>query len=193
MYHPPAPANLPPHPARTVVCHPTQPVEHRYLLDVRLGAGCGPTLLIIQKNPSRADATRTDPTVRAVERWCRAAGYGRVLFANLFAWRSPAPEALNACSYAVAVGPDNDATLSALLQCVSAPADCIVPAWGNPNGIEAARYARRINEVLVLLEGYSLWSHGAPTRAGNPRHGLWWRKDDLLQPWNPLPPSPKPV
>jgi hypothetical protein len=167
--------------------HPPAPGAHRYLLDVRLAEG--PLLLVIQKNPSRADATRSDPTARAVERWAANAGFGRILFANLFAWRSPQPAALNGCDWVTAVGPDNDEAIRHALALATAPGDRIVAAWGNPNGIDKDRYAQRVGEVSTLLAGHPLWRHGSLTRMGHPRHGLWWRTNDGLLPWDLQPPA----
>ena len=49
-------------------------------------------------------------------------------------------------------------------------------AWGNPNGVDEARYARRIGEVMVLLRGKEVNTVGL-TKKGHPRHGLGWGVD----------------
>jgi hypothetical protein len=197
LYHPQQAAIAAPGPLpaaqtgiRTVVCEPAAPSSHRYMLDITLSPG--PLLLIIQKNPSTADAAQSDPTVRAVERWARRNGFGRLLFANLFAWRSPHPTALNGCAWRDAVGPENDAWLLRAAQRLRADGDRTVAAWGNPNGIDAEIYGRRIREVLSLLAHQPLWRVDRLTRQGRPRHGLWWRADAPLEPWQPHPPAPLP-
>ena len=147
---------------------------YRCLLEVALseealaGApGGGPVLLVIGKNPSTASATRSDPTLGKLEAWARRAGFGTLRLANLFGLRSPYPKALNAVPYEDAVGPGNDAHLLAAAR----GADAILAAWGNPNGVEPERYARRISEVMALLEGREVGRVGV-TRRGFPRHGL---------------------
>lgn len=144
--------------------------RYRYLLQVQLGDG--PALAVIQKNPSRADAMRADPTVGKVEAWARRQGFGTVTYLNLFAYRSPEPELLNGLSYAEAVGMENDVVLRRALR----TAEVTVAAWGNPNGINPARYEQRIAEVLTLCttDGYVLQTVGTRTQLGYPRHGLHW-------------------
>jgi hypothetical protein len=157
-----------------LTCLLPPPGIYRYLLRVQIGAG--PTLAVIQKNPSLADAERRDPTVGKVEAWARRQGFGTVNYLNLFAYRSPDPTCLNELAYAVAVGPDNDSTLC---QVISAN-PTLVLGWGNPNGIDPARYRQRIAEVLALLRTHTyrpLYHVGALTRANHPRHGLHWNHD----------------
>jgi hypothetical protein len=42
-------------------------------------------------NPSTADASKDDPTIRKVVEFTRRAGYGRAIVVNLFAWRATKP------------------------------------------------------------------------------------------------------
>lgn len=165
---------------RVLHCEPAQPTHYRYQLVVQVGAG--PALTVILKNPSRADATRRDPTVGKVEAWAWQHGFGTVIYLNLFAYRSPYPATLNQCSYREAVGPDNDV----LIQRSLATAHVLVAGWGNPNGIDPARYQQRIGEVLGLLR--QQWRQpigiiGALTKAGHPRHGLQWQGTASLSHW----------
>lgn len=170
-----------------VECEPRQPERYRYLLHVALGAGrigapaTGPILTIVQKNPSLADATRSDPTAGKVEAWARRHGFAAVIYVNLFALRSPYPRAVNRVPMAEAVGPENDDALAR----ACAAGDVVVTAWGNPNGIGAVRYAARVAEVLDRLEGEAtvLYRVGDLTRAGHPRHGLHWNAGASLQRW----------
>jgi hypothetical protein len=136
---------------------------------------------VIQKNPSRAGASRSDPTVGKVEAWARRQGFASVCYANLFAFRSPHPAQLNAVGYDDAVGPENDAAICTA--CVGA--SYMVLAWGNPNGIRIDRYQQRIGDVLALLVNRvdALWCVGSPTAAGYPRHGLHWNGACELRAW----------
>lgn len=165
--------------ARQVIrCVPEIYGTHRYLLEIKLGDGpsLNPRLAVILKNPSTADATKSDPTIGKVEAWARRRNFASLLYINLFAVRSTQPTALNAWDYAYTVGPDNDFYIrEAVIQ-----ADTVVVAWGNCNGIEPPRYDRRISEVLALLDGCRLQSVGAPTRQGYPRHGLLWNNEPEL-------------
>jgi hypothetical protein len=133
-------------------------------------------MVVLQKNPSLADATRRDPTVGRVESWARRRRFSAITYVNLFALRSPNPAELNRTSYARAVGPENDRYLLKPLPW----ADVIVLAWGNPNGIDPERYRRRIQEVLTLLRDWPLYRVGPLTRLGHPRHGLRWEAEHPL-------------
>lgn len=168
---------------RVLVCQPARPTTHRYLLHVALTASApSPRILaVIQKNPSLADAERSDPTAGKVEAWARRNHFHQVIYVNLFALRSPDPARLNPIELGEAIGPDNDA---AILQ-ACAQADVVVAAWGNPCGIESTRYSRRIEAVLALLNnaGHALHRVGALTKAGYPRHGLHWNSAAELSVW----------
>lgn len=176
-----------PQPTRTVVeCAPWQPARYRYLLHVTLAGSANegsphPILAIIQKNPSLADAVRSDATAGKVEAWARRHGFAAILYVNLFALRSPKPHAVNEVSAPEAIGAENDAAIAR----ACAAADVIVAAWGNPNGIDVTRYAARSVAVCRRLEGagYTLHHVGALTRLGYPRHGLHWNAGATLERW----------
>ena len=160
-----------------VECVPWQPARYRYLLHIALtpsveAAYARPVLTVIQKNPSLADATRSDPTAGKVEAWARRDGFAAIIYVNLCALRSPDPRTVNDVGEAEAIGAENDAAIAR----ACAAADVIVAAWGNPNGIDAARYTARSAAVCRHLEaaGYALHRVGALTRLGFPRHGLHW-------------------
>ena len=170
-------------PARQILCCELSPCRrYRYQLAIDLLAD-RPTkraLTVILKNPSRADATRGDPTTGKVEAWARQHSFATVTYLNLFALRSPHPKTINQVAYADAVGGHNDATLTQLLGKV----ETLVLAWGNPNGIEATRYQQRIGEVLALIAQATtspLSMIGDLTQLGYPRHGLQWRKEMAIE------------
>ena len=162
---------MPPQKAREVTgCAPWAYGRHRYFLEVRIAEEHARTLTVILKNPSTASAERSDPTVGKVEAWARKNGFGRIRYVNLFALRSPYPEELNAHSYRVMVGRENDAWIEKSLD----GADVVLAAWGNPNGVDSEKYDKRIAEVSRLLKGVRVRALGPPTRLGHPRHGLMW-------------------
>ena len=67
--------------------------RHRWWLTRRWGDG-GRNLLFIGLNPSRADGSRDDPTLRRLIRFGRDWGYDGLVVVNLFARMSPSPAAL---------------------------------------------------------------------------------------------------
>lgn len=104
------------------------------------------TLAFVLLNPSTADATTDDPTLRRclgyAERW----GYNRVELGNLFAYRATDPADLRA--HPKPVGPHNDDHLREIADA----ADRVVCAWGNDGN-----YLDRDREVAELLSAYDLF------------------------------------
>jgi hypothetical protein len=119
-----------------------------------------PTLLFIGLNPSRADAERDDPTLRRLQSFARAWGFGRLEVVNLFARVAASPALLRRC--VDPVGPDNDRQLIGRLEALRAeprrgqPGDAAAAAgaaaaaiwlgWGN-----GGAWRGRDREVLQLL------------------------------------------
>ena len=151
-------------------CAPWAYGRYRYFLEVRIAEGPARTLTVILKNPSRASAERSDPTVGKVEAWARRNEFGRIRYVNLFALRSPYPQELNTHPYQVMVGRENDAWIERSLE----GADVVLVAWGNPNGVDTEKYEKRIARVSRLLQGVRVRALGPPTKLGYPRHGLLW-------------------
>jgi len=150
--------------------------RYRYRLWRRLGDGSTRVCFVLL-NPSTADATRDDPTIRRCVGFARAWGFDRMDAVNCFAWRATDPRALRTAWDPV--GPRNDA---AIRRCAR-EADLVVAAWGN----HAALLGRSARVCRILEEtGASLWSFGV-TGAGEPRHPLYLRRDATLTPLRPRP------
>jgi hypothetical protein len=95
--------------SRVIHCVPEAFAAYRYLLEIPLCDAAAPRLTVILKNPSTASTTRSDPTIGKIAAWARRHGFAAVACVNLFALRATQPTALNQYSYAVIVGPENDA------------------------------------------------------------------------------------
>ncbi len=121
-------------------------------------------------NPSTADETRDDATIRRLIGFAKAWGYGGLVMTNLFAYRSTDPEAL----YEVVdpVGIEN----THYLRLVAAEAAAILVAWGCHG-----RYLNRDRLVMQAL-GKPLLCLGR-TRTLEPRHPLYTRKDTQPVPY----------
>ncbi|SIT46428.1 conserved hypothetical protein [Paraburkholderia ribeironis] len=116
-------------------------------------------VMFIGLNPSTADETNDDPTIRRCIGYAKAWGYNALCVTNLFAFRATDPTVmLNADD---PVGPDNDSHLVKL----AGGADMIVAAWGN-DGSHRER-DRIVRELLPGLHCLAL------TRAGQPAHPLY--------------------
>lgn len=137
---------------------------YRYTL--RRGWNCGKgTLCVILLNPSTADATKLDPTLRRCVAFAIAWGYSDLVVLNLFALRSTDPGKLK--QVADPEGPMNDhAILSEARQ-----ADCVVCGWGFHGQLRGR--AVRVVEMLRAAE-ITLWKIGPEVTAnGQPRHPLY--------------------
>ncbi len=108
--------------------------RYRYLLMRRVSFLAETTCLFIMLNPSTADETQDDPTIRRCMGFARRWGFGVLVVANIFAWRATDPQELHDLGFPhastttiTAVGPEND-----LFICTAAvEADKIICAWGN--------------------------------------------------------------
>jgi hypothetical protein len=132
--------------------------QYRYAL-WRIWAADRPTVLFIGLNPSTADATSDDPTLRRCVGFARDWGYGGLYLLNLFAYRATDPARLRQA--ADPVGPANDAWLRQ----VAATAGLAVAAWGNHGSYRQRNQAvQRIIPTLHQLK---------TTKRGNPAHPLY--------------------
>ena len=141
---------------------------YRYWLEATL-SDAGGVCMFVMLNPSKADETRSDPTVTRCKRFAARWGYGALWVCNLFALRSTDPAALTASEDPI--GTDND---KRLLKAARA-ADSIVCAWGNHGA-----YLDRGDEVMRALRREGLADktrHLGITRRGQPRHPLYLRRD----------------
>ena len=130
-----------------------------------------PALLFIGLNPSRADSERDDPTLRRLQGFARAWGYGGLEVLNLFARISATPVALRRC--ADPVGAENDRWLDQRLRALPAEA-AVWLGWGN-GGVWRARDQQvlaLIGRVLPPVGGTPLLALGL-TAGGQPRHPLY--------------------
>ena len=97
-------------------------------------------LMVIGLNPSTADETKDDPTIRRCIDFAKRWGFGALCMTNLFAWRDTKPA--NMRKAAEPIGAENDRYL---LECARG-AGLILAAWGK-NG----SFMRRDTAVLSLL------------------------------------------
>lgn len=147
--------------------------NYRYVLTrptgiSRPGRGSG---LFVMLNPSTADASQDDPTIRRCIGFARSWGYSTLVVANLYALRSPSPKALNEFP-GDPVGPENDFWLSKLLR----EHENVVCAWG------AHADPARVRQFKALADNMmdTLWCLGT-TKSGAPRHPLYVKGDTELR------------
>lgn len=130
----------------------------------------GENILWIMLNPSTADASIDDPTIRRVVGFSKRWGYTTAWVVNLFALRATDPKELKRA--ADPVGMLNDYVIRDRIE----KADAIVAAWGahgdyKLRSMEIERIVNNMDRRLLCL---------GVTQAGHPRHPLYVRGD--LQP-----------
>lgn len=153
---------------------------YRYTLHRDCGAlASNERLCWVMLNPSTADTTTDDPTIRRCIGFTRAAGYAELEVVNLYAARATNPHDL--VTVKDPVGPDNDHHIASAFHA----ATDVVFAWGgwaSPNldvvGRAAAVWSTcRSMMRLPLCLG--------TTKDGSPRHPLYVGAHQLLVPWQP--------
>lgn len=135
----------------------------RYLL-TRIWDWSRPPAIWVMLNPSTADASSDDQTLRRVQAYSRREGAGGASIVNLFAYRSTDPAELRHVDDPV--GEVNDIILESIL---GTGRGLAVVAWG----AGAHRFPARVQEVLDLAERvgrHRLYRLGAPLKDGHPRH-----------------------
>lgn len=128
--------------------------------------------LFCMLNPSTADATVDDPTIRRCRGFADAWDCNGIAVVNLYALRSTDPKGLN--GHPDPVGPENDHYLREFAR----EFKDVVCAWGaNANPGRALQVAN-----IFRSAGARLWCLGT-TKDGAPRHPLYVRGDQPLIEW----------
>jgi hypothetical protein len=118
-----------------------------------------PCVLFIMLNPSTADASKDDPTIKKCISYAKKWGYGGLYVGNLYAFRSRDPKALGHEDRPVGV--DNDA----YLQWMKDKCEMIIAAWGN--NILGDRRAEEVRFNFSPMNCLEL------TKSGRPKHPLY--------------------
>lgn len=132
---------------------------YRYIL-WRVWDDSLPLALFCGLNPSTADETVDDPTIRREIGFAKLWGYGGLYKGNAFGYRSTDPKGL--ATVADPVGPDNDA----IIREHAARCELRIAAWGADEAVTPTRTAA-LREILG--DCYCLGT----TKAGRPKHPLY--------------------
>lgn len=136
----------------------------------------GPMCCFIMLNPSTADATNDDPTVRRCIGFARRWGYGGVEVVNIFALRSTDPRALR--RHVDPVGPDNDQAI----RLAARRADRVVCAWGNHGRLHNRGPAVLAGLVLMGIRPLCFkLTKSTPGKPGQPEHPLYQKWEHEMQ------------
>lgn len=139
-------------------------------------------LAVIGLNPSTADETKDDPTIRRCIDFAKRWGYGGLCMLNLFAWRDTKPADMKKA--AEPVGEDNDFHICSIAR----GAGLVLAAWGT-NGWHLDREGK----VIQLAKAVPFHMHClAYNDDGSPMHPLYTPKTSTPLPW-PKPKSDSPA
>lgn len=129
-----------------------------------------PKVMFIGLNPSTANETANDPTIRRCIQFARDWGYGGIYMCNLFGLVSTDPTALVKNYDSVGLGND------LVLQTIRDRCRLAVAAWGDFNKILALKRhrAEKVTEMLQPLKCFGI------NKNGSPKHPLYLRKDTEL-------------
>ena len=163
----------------------SEPREHRmeaslsicgqYRYDLTRWWGDGPWATWVMLNPSTADATTDDPTIRRCIGFSKREGCSGLRVVNLYALRATHPKEL-----ARHADPDGGPENSWALAEASAAArsgELVIVAWGAHPMAE-----QKAHQVGPRFEDAGAFCLGR-TKSGQPRHPLYVRADQPLEPW----------
>lgn len=137
------------------------------------------TVMFLMLNPSTADASKDDPTIRKVRGFTRKLGFARSFVANLYAWRATKPDDLRKTSSPI--GELNDA----FIMNAAKRSSIIIPAWGtNHMKVDRGKRARQVVDMLEAA-GHRLHHLSTLTDDGHPRHPLYLPYESYLTHWSP--------
>jgi hypothetical protein len=127
------------------------------------------TCLFVMLNPSTADASKDDPTIRKCIAFADRWGFLRIEVVNLYAFRSSSPKALKSAGYPV--GPDNDREIAEAVK--RARRVCL--AWGNNAQPERADVVTKLVAQARSERSETCALH--LNADGSPAHPLYQRND----------------
>ena len=113
-------------------------------------------VMFIGLNPSTADETVDDRTIKRCISYAQQWGYGGIIMGNLFAFRTPNPDEMK--SSKSPVGEENDYWLKRLAN----DAELVVGMWGN-----SGKFLGRSEEVVAMFPNLHCLRL---TGAGQPHH-----------------------
>lgn len=133
---------------------------------------------VIMVNPSTADATNDDATIRKLLGFRDRYGWGNLIVGNLFAYR--ATDVRELATAPDPIGPDNDYRLCEIFL----DAQQVVFAWG-PSAKLPKRLRGRWREVADIARSMHCqpMSIGESAKDGQPCHPLMLPYSRQLEPW----------
>lgn len=142
----------------------------------------GPWMTFIMLNPSTADHSKDDPTIRRCIGFARRENCGGIMVVNLYAFRATKPDAL-----LTADDPRGPLNMHFITEALALSGGPNVAAWGawwksQSRRVKGPGFPRIAVESLARDAKVELVSLGV-TALGAPRHPLYVKADTPLVPW----------
>ena len=162
----------------------------RLALQIGLKGNGKKKLLVIQKNPSRANSIISDHTVNRVLHYCnrnkdfypQLKEVGNLVFLNLIPFYLTDSRKLRKLPFKI-VDSENLQRVEDTIK----TSDYGILAWGNPPLGLKQDYELLKQKIYAYLHHYRLQTYyvGCLSASGNPKHGQIWGYSDALIPWTP--------
>lgn len=136
-------------------------------------------LMVIGLNPSTADESKDDPTIRKCIGFAKRWGFGALCMTNLFAWRDTDPAKMKKVPNPVGI--DNH---HHVLQC-AADAGMVLAAWG----VHGKHQNQDLNVRQWVASAGKMLHCLRPTKDGSPGHLLYIPYEEKPQIYSPTPPA----
>ena len=161
--------------------------RYRYLLTRRVGFGSD-AVMFVMLNPSTADESHDDPTIRRCINFGKAWGYGWLYVCNLSPFRATDPKEM------LGAGPEPDAVWEENLRTILSVArrcDQVIAAYGAYADALPVVYhektGTRLNRASLVIEALKANGHDVQclgtTRHGYPKHPLHLKVDTTPVPF----------
>lgn len=157
-------------------------LSYRYSLRRTIEGDVEPVsrMYFVMLNPSTATDTEDDPTIRRCMWFARREGCGELHVVNLFPVRATKPsDLMKMAARAALLGEPGSVWVSPLVQAVY-ESNVLVVAWGAAVPILREPQVNQFRRVL----GRRLAMCLGRTKDGSPRHPLYVRSDQPLEPWS---------
>lgn len=149
--------------------------NYRYALD-RIWDDTKPKIMFLMLNPSTADDSNDDPTIRRCIGFAKSWGYGGLHVGNLFAYRSTEPKNL-----LIAIDPIGEENKH-YLNLMAGQCDKVVCAWGNSGIVK--KLGHKFGTEYKPLKEITNLHYIDLCNDGTPKHPLYLKSDLELKPYS---------
>jgi hypothetical protein len=146
---------------------------YRYYLARQVNPHRETRCVFVMLNPSTANATDDDPTIRACREFARRWDCGWLQVVNLYGRRATNPADLRVLDEATRCGPDNGTYLRDTL----AGGDIVVAAWGAHGGAHGQQVG------MWMRCEFPVVYHLGLNKDGSPKHPLYVKRSTPLTAW----------